>query len=78
MQVREDAYNGHPRFTGVNEKNHTILEQFGATGGFYAYEPTRAFGDGSVVPVEVSRSVSAGVSGLSAGKMVSVGAIFEL
>ncbi len=45
-----DTYLGHSRFTRLNEKNHTILEQYGATGGFYAFDPERAFGDGSVVP----------------------------
>ena len=50
LTLQQDTYIGHSRFTGLNAKNNTILEQFGATGGFYAYEPTRAFGDGSVVP----------------------------
>ncbi len=41
---QEDTFKGKPRFTSLSEKNQTVLEQFGATGGFYAYNPTRAFG----------------------------------
>jgi hypothetical protein len=41
----EDAMNGYPRFTYLNEANNTLLEQFSATGGFYAYNPANAFGN---------------------------------
>ncbi len=40
----EDSFNNHRRFTYLNAANNTLLEQFGATGGFYAYNPSRAFG----------------------------------
>jgi len=46
FDIGQDTYKGGTRFTGANETNNTIIEQFGATGGFYAYNPTRAFGDG--------------------------------
>ncbi len=42
--LRSDEYLKLPRFTILNEANQTILEQYGATGGFYAYNPDRAFG----------------------------------
>lgn len=42
--IGEDRYRGHARFSILNENNNTLLEQFGATGGFYAYNPSRAFG----------------------------------
>jgi hypothetical protein len=50
MDLQSDMLLGNLRLTGLNAKNNTIMEQFGATGGFYAYDPTRAFGDGSVIP----------------------------
>ena len=50
LTLHSDEYLKRARFTGVNEKQQTLIEQFGATGGFYAYAPARAFGDGSVVP----------------------------
>ena len=40
-----DQYLGGERFTLFNEETSSVLEQFGATGGFYAYNPTEAFGD---------------------------------
>jgi hypothetical protein len=41
----EDQVKGLPRFTYLNEQSNTLLEQFSATGGFYAYNPNRAFGN---------------------------------
>jgi hypothetical protein len=43
--VLEDQYLGHARFTVGNEATGTLLEQFGATGGFYAYNPEVAYGE---------------------------------
>ncbi len=45
----QDTINNHSRFTYFNEVNNTLLEQFGATGGFYAYNPSRAFGSDNPV-----------------------------
>jgi hypothetical protein len=45
----QDTLNNHSRFTYFNEANNAILEQFGATGGFYAYNPSRAFGSDNPV-----------------------------
>jgi hypothetical protein len=45
IDPQTDMYRGHSRFNILNQNNNTILEQFGATGGFYAYNPTRAFGN---------------------------------
>src|SRR5450759_3810536 len=38
-----DTINGHSRFSLFNDTNKTVLEQYGATGGFYAYNPDQAF-----------------------------------
>lgn len=38
-----DAINGKNRFSIFNATNNTVLEQYGATGGFYAYNPGQAF-----------------------------------
>lgn len=38
-----DVYNGRPRFTVFNPETDTVLEQYGATGGFYAFNPSAAF-----------------------------------
>jgi hypothetical protein len=40
-----DQYLGRNRFTLFNEETNTVLEQYGATGGFYAYNPSEAFGE---------------------------------
>ena len=45
LTPQPDTTNGHARFSILNQTNDTILEQFGATGGFYAYNPDRAFGN---------------------------------
>jgi len=54
----EDGYNGHDRFTLLNEGTNSVLERFGATGGFYAHNPSEAFGDsprGAVDPAAAQR-----------------------
>ena len=38
-----DAIKGYNRFSIFNDANHTVLEQYGATSGFYAYNPDQAF-----------------------------------
>ena len=43
-----DQYKGNARFTSLNKNRNTLLEQFGATGGFYAYNPSQAFGNDPV------------------------------
>ncbi len=48
--AQPDDYRGHPRFSILNETNHTVMEQFGATGGFYAYNPDRAFSTSGKLP----------------------------
>lgn len=45
--VLQDAYLGHARFTVVNTQTNTLLEQYGATGGFYAYNAMEAFSETS-------------------------------
>lgn len=50
----EESYLNQPRFIIFNEDTNSILEQYGATGGFYAFNPTEAFGEtsrGGVNPV---------------------------
>jgi hypothetical protein len=50
----QDEYLGRSRFTIYNESTNTVLEQYGATGGFYAFNPSEAFGEaprGSINPV---------------------------
>jgi hypothetical protein len=50
----QEPYLNQPRFTIFNEETNSVLEQYGATGGFYAYNPTEAFGEtsrGGVNPV---------------------------
>lgn len=50
-----DTYNGQVRFSIIMTETNSILEQYGATGGFYAFNPTEAFGDtprGGVDPVQ--------------------------
>lgn len=50
----EEPYLNQPRFTIFNEQTNSVLEQYGATGGFYAYNPTDAFDEtprGGVDPV---------------------------
>ena len=42
--VQQEVYNGNTRFLVGNEQTGTVLEQYGATGGFYLYNPSRAFG----------------------------------
>ncbi len=54
VQTGQDQYNGHERFTIINETTDSVLERFGATGGFYAYNAAEAFGEtprGAVDPV---------------------------
>ena len=54
----QDGYNGHDRFTLLNEGTNSVLERFGATGGFYAHNPSEAFGDslrGAVDPAAAQR-----------------------
>ena len=43
LTPQQDTINNHARFSLWNETNNTVLEQCGATGGFYAYNPDRAF-----------------------------------
>src|SRR5262245_12408394 len=38
-----DTYRGMPRYTVPNTTTNSILEQYGATGGFYAYNAKAAF-----------------------------------
>ena len=45
QQPREDEYLDHMRFSVLNEETNSILEQYGATGGFYAFNATAAFGE---------------------------------
>lgn len=50
----EEPYLNQPRFTVFNQDTNSVLEQYGATGGFYAYNPTDAFDEtprGGVNPV---------------------------
>lgn len=43
--VHEDSYLGNARFTVGNEGTGAILQQYGATGGFYAFNPMAAYGE---------------------------------
>ena len=52
---QEDQYRGITRFTSLNETKNTLLEQFGATGGFYAYNPSHAFGNDPVKSAELDK-----------------------
>lgn len=45
QEVHEDSYLGNSRFTVANEATNTLLEQFGATGGFYAFNPEEAYSE---------------------------------
>lgn len=50
----QTPYLNQPRFTLYNEDTGSVLEQYGATGGFYAFNATEAFGEterGDVNPV---------------------------
>jgi hypothetical protein len=47
---QEDGYRGIRRFSILNQTNGTLMEQYGATGGFYAFNPSRAFGIGNPAP----------------------------
>ncbi len=52
QEVYRDEYLGNTRFTVPNTDTNSILEQYGATGGFYAYNVVNAFGttaQGSIV-----------------------------
>ena len=56
--VKQDQYLGKNRFVVGNEKTNTILEQYGATGGFYLYNATEAFSQtprGTINPLVVQR-----------------------
>lgn len=44
-ELQADSYLGNPRFTVLNESSNSLLEQYGATGGFYAYNPDEAFAE---------------------------------
>jgi hypothetical protein len=55
----EDMVRGYTRFSFPNEGNNTLLEQFGATGGFHAYNPGRAFGQ--VLP-DLTRELDPGAA----------------
>ena len=53
--VESEQYLGNTRFVVPNQANNAVLEQYGATGGFYAYNATEAFGEtprGTLDPVE--------------------------
>lgn len=41
--VQQDVYLNNTRYTVANTETNSILEQYGATGGFYAYNVTDAF-----------------------------------
>jgi hypothetical protein len=43
-----DSYRGRPRYTVPATETNSILEQYGATGGFYAYNAQEAFGETAV------------------------------
>lgn len=45
--LEEDVVNGRPRFTIVNTQTNSILERYGATGGFNAFNPAEAFNEES-------------------------------
>ncbi|MBP6804232.1 MAG: hypothetical protein KA362_08985 [Chloroflexi bacterium] len=47
-----DSYLGRSRFTVLNEATNSVLEQYGATGGFYAFNPTEAFGETPRGPID--------------------------
>lgn len=52
----EDVVNGRPRFTIVNTQTNSILERYGATGGFNAFNPAEAFNEesrGGIDPAQV-------------------------
>jgi hypothetical protein len=53
QSVLEDTYLDHPRFTVVNADTTSILEQYAATGGFYAYNVEHAFGATALGPVDL-------------------------
>lgn len=53
--LQQDSYLNQPRFTMFNEGTGAILEQYGATGGFYAFNATEAFTEtvrGEIDPVQ--------------------------
>lgn len=50
--VEPDSYLGRSRFTVLNEATNSVLEQYGATGGFYAFNPTEAFGETPRGPID--------------------------
>ncbi len=45
QNVEQSPYLNNSRFTVPNPDTTSLLEQYGATGGFYAYNPNQAFGD---------------------------------
>lgn len=58
QQPQQDQYIGHSRFSILNQTTNTVLEQYGATGGFYAFNPTEAFGEesrGGIDPVRAQQ-----------------------
>ncbi len=56
VALEEDVVNGRPRFTAVNTQTNSILERYGATGGFNAFNPAEAFNEeprGGIDPAQV-------------------------
>ncbi len=45
QQPQPDTYLGLPRYTMPNSNTLALLEQYGASGGFYAYQATEAFSE---------------------------------
>lgn len=52
QQALQDTYLGRPRFTVPNTQTGALLEQYGATGGFYAYNAVEAFGESARGPID--------------------------
>ncbi len=53
--LEQAPYLNQPRFTMFNEETGAILEQYGATGGFYAFNATEAFSEtfrGELDPIQ--------------------------
>lgn len=50
--AQQDQYLDHTRFSILNEASNAMLEQYGATGGFYAFNASEAFSEEVRGPVD--------------------------
>lgn len=56
QEVQQDTYKGRLRFTMPNTVTNALLEQYSATGGFYAYNAQEAFSETQRGPLDPSQA----------------------